>query len=437
LTKKKPDYLGYGWGGSGTRDDGTHFRKTSGGGSAEFDRNNKPKHFVGSAGQEARFDSKGKIAELRDPKRHNMVIKPGLRPGDRRILTERNGMRLVSMGPHRGYLQRRYPGRDGRIYYQRTYWVGGHAYARIYRDHFYPGVHYYDYVPIHYYHPEFYRWAYYRWRVPAHYRWAWYGAPWYRYYGPYFVPAPEYPSAPLWLTDFLLAENLRLAYEAAQNQQQAMQAPPPYGGGPAAGQLTPAVKAAIEAEVERQLQAEQAEAQNGVPSSSSPAARNQTPLGASQETPPAPLDPHQHLFVVSSDLTVTTTEGQECELTGGDVIFRSDPKLDQDGKVRVTVMSSKQNDCPVDSDLKVEANDLQEMHNSFREQLDAGLDKLASDQGKGGLPVAPDSGTSPGVANPTPDQGVGRKLQEQQKQADDAEAEVQREVQTAQAPANQ
>jgi hypothetical protein len=361
------------------------------------------------------------------------MIQHGLRPADRRIVTERNGHRLVAMGPHRGYMERPYyRDRYGRAYVQRTYWVHGHPYAYAYRDYLYNGVHYYHYVPGYYYHPVFYGWAYNPWAAPVYYNWGWGSAPW--FYSGYFVPAPYYPSASLWLTDFLLAENLKQAYEAKGEAGSSYgpdeQPQIPEGESAAATQLSPLVKQMVEAEVKRQLTAEQAAAQ-------SPQANPQAaPLG-NQAVPDA-LDPKQRLFVVSSNLGVGTTEGQECELTPGDVITRIDDTPGDDNKVRVSVMSGKQNDCGVGSMPWVEVNDLQEMHNNFREQLDSGLKTLAQNSGTNGLPKAPDTQTLAGeVAPPAPDKNVDTQLADQQKEATQAEAEVQQEVQAGPAPTNQ
>jgi len=347
-------------------------------------------------------------------------------------VTERNGRRLVAMGPHRGYLERPYyRDRYGHAYVQRTYWVHGHPYAYAYRDHFYHGVHYYWYAPRYYYHPVFYGWAYNPWPAPVYYNWGWGPAPW--FYGGYFAPAPFYPTASLWLTDYLLAENLKLAYEAKQEAaanpeptQPGEQPATPEGGSAAATPMSPQVKQMIDAEVHRQLQAEQAGAQ-------SPQAQP-----VNDQAPPPALDPAERLFVVSSNLGVSTAEGKECELTPGDVITRIDDTPGDDSKVRVSVMSGKPDDCSVGSMPRVEVSDLQEMHNSFRQQLDAGLDALAKNSGAGGLPKAPDTQTSAGqVPPPAPDKNVDAQLADQQKEASQAEAEVRQEVQTAQAPANQ
>jgi hypothetical protein len=70
--------------------------------------------------------------------------------------------------------------------------------------------------------------------------------------------------------------------------------------------------------------------------------------------------------------------------------------------------------------------DLQDMSNRFREQLDAGLQQLAANSGKNGLPAAPDTGTSaaPDVPTPAPDKDVYAQMQGLQKEADQAQRDV-------------
>ena len=75
------------------------------------------------------------------------------------------------------------------------------------------------------------------------------------------------------------------------------------------------------------------------------------------------------------------------------------------------------------SQPQVDLNDLQEMHNHFREQVDAGLENLAKNAGKNGLPAAPGTGTTGGAA-PATDPAAASELQQQQKDADQAEAEA-------------
>ena len=79
-----------------------------------------------------------------------------------------------------------------------------------------------------------------------------------------------------------------------------------------------------------------------------------------------------------------------------DVLANIDSAPGNDNKVRVIVMSSKQNDCSVGAIPMVAIDDLQEMGNTFQEELDSGLQALAEKSGTGGLPKAPDTGTVAG-----------------------------------------
>jgi hypothetical protein len=384
-----------------------------------------------SGGRTATFRPNGSFAAVRAG---GMQINHGLQ-GDRRIVTVGpDNSRVVSMGPHWGYVERSYTVGGGRTYIQRTYVVNNVTSVTVYRSYYYGGVPYYSYVPPFYYHPIFYGWVYNPWPAPVYYRWAWFAAPppWYVYWGPYFAPAPVYPSAAFWLTDFLLAESLRLAYEAGREAEanaaaqanqpppEAYQPPPPAPQGQGyTSQITPELKDAIAEEVRRQLAAEQQGAST-VP---------QQPGASSSEAKPAALDPAQRLFVVSSNLAASSIDGQDCELTPGDIVNRLDDTPDNNNQVRVSVSSSKGNDCRVGSTLMLQVSDLQEMHNQFREQMYSGLKTLADNSGKGGLPSAPDTGTSAGeVPPPPPDANAEGTLQAQQQAANQAEAQIQQDA---------
>jgi hypothetical protein len=365
--------------------------------------------------------------------------------GGRRIVTERNGRRIVSMGRGRGYAQRAYYRRGGRAYYQRTYYMGGRRYAYAYRGYYYRGVRYYGYAPAYYYRPVYYGWAYNPWPAPVYYRWGWVGNPWYGAYGYYYSPYPAYPAAYFWVTDYMLSENLRAAYEAGRVASAVPEGAPfarsaelsaglwsadsliaanlqaAYGGGLFAGpagatsqtQMSREVKDALAEEVKQQIAAEQ-----------SAAGQSQATASSEDEAPPA-LDPNFRYFVVAGNLDLTTDDGQECSLTQGDVIERTSDAVGNDNSVSVTVRSSKKDDCAVGTQAAVDANELQEMYNQFRALLDAGLKSLAQSSGKGGLPRAPDTTTVAGeVPPPTPDANVGSDLQQQEKEADQTEAEV-------------
>lgn len=350
-----------------------------------------------------------------------VIERPGLRVqrnlrGERTFVKEGpNGRRIVATGRHSGYMQRTYVRPNGRLYVQRTYIVGGHPHAVAYRAFNYRGAVYYRYAPAYYYRPAFYGWAYSPWAVPVAYEWGWAGSPWYAGYGYYFTPYAAYTSASLWLTDYLLAESLQVAYAAAAESSTAGQETT-AGDGAARVALSPEIKQMIVNEVKLELAEEKGTAGQG------------TNMGAGQveETPPA-LDPAQKIFIVADSLDLVDDSGRECAVTAGDVLLRMGKEPDTDNKIGISVQSSKQGDCPVDTNAEVAVSDLQEMHNQFREKMDAGLKTLAAKQGKNGLPAAPDTGTLSGeVAAPVSDPSVESDLQEQQKNADEVEREVAR-----------
>jgi hypothetical protein len=118
-------------------------------------------------------------------------------------------------------------------------------------------------------------------------------------------------------------------------------------------------------------------------------------------------------------------------------LTRIEDTPDQNKAVKVLVSSSQKSDCHSGTQVAVQVDDLQDMHNHFREQLDNGLKELASKQGTNGMPAAP-TGSATTKANPDgqvqPDLTVQQQLQSQESDADKAEAEVQQE---ASAPAGQ
>jgi hypothetical protein len=143
--------------------------------------------------------------------------------------------------------------------------------------------------------------------------------------------------------------------------------------------------------------------------------------------PPA-LDPAHRTFVVDSDLDVMA-DGQECSLSQGDVLTRLTDTPDQDQKVNVSIAGSKKGDCASGKTVAVAVDDLQEMHNHFQEQLDDGLKQLAAKQGTGGLPKSPDTSTTASdVPPPAPDKSAGQTIDDQQKAADQTEAQVKQEA---------
>ncbi len=370
-----------------------------------------------------------------------MQIQRNLR-GGRVIVSERNGARIVTTGRDRGYVQRAYVVRGGRSYYSRTYYDHGVYRVGVYRGYYWGGYRYYGYYPSYWYRPAFYGWAYNPWASPVYWGvgiggWGWVGAPWYGFYGGYFAPYPVYPSAAFWLTDYLIASSLQASY-ASQ-----------YGGGGDAGgsydqgsanysdnggqaansgpvTLTPEVKQAIAEEVKAQLEQQQQQSTSSDNSANGQVQGSASPTG--DDAPPPALNPARRTFVVSSDITVMA-DGQECELTAGDVITRLTDTPDSNNNVNASVQASKNKDCASGTQVAVSVEALQEMYNHFQEQLDNGMKALAEKQGTGGLPKAPDTATTAtDVPPPPPDKEAAKDLTDQEAAADQAETQVKQET---------
>ena len=385
-----------------------------------------------SNGTTARFSAGGRIQSIHTARGVTINRLPG---GRRTIAAERNGRTLVSTGPNSGYMQRAYLNRNGREYVQRTYVVGGRTSVYVYNRYSYRGGFYYGYVPAFYFGPAFYGWAFDPWASPVYYRWGWRSAAWYAPYNYYFAPAPYYPVASLWLTDYLLAESLRASSDAS-SASLALQAQSGAQADQSTAQntvLTPEIKQAIADEVKRQIDAERAAAvipRQPAATASAPAQTPEPRPAAAAPAPtqvaeerPAALDPAVSVFVVSSNLDVTAGD-QGCSLSPGDVITRLDNTPDAKQNVGVKVATSKRSDCPAGERVVVAVADLQEMHNQFRAKIDSGLKMLADNQGQNGLPPAPDTQTVAGDVPPPAADTVRVDLQNLRAEADQAEADV-------------
>jgi hypothetical protein len=145
------------------------------------------------------------------------------------------------------------------------------------------------------------------------------------------------------------------------------------------------------------------------------------------ETVPDALNPNERTFIVSDTLNPQLPDGTECSLSQGDVLTRIDDTADANQNVKVLVSGSQKGDCGSGVQVAVAVNDLQEMHNHFREQIDDGLGELAKNQGKNGMPAAP-AGSAVSRVNPDgvaqPDPNAAADLAKQQQEADAAEKEV-------------
>ncbi|MES2153026.1 MAG: hypothetical protein V4508_24880 [Pseudomonadota bacterium] len=325
--------------------------------------------------------------------RSNIRYVEAIRPG---------GVRIVTIGS-RGFVERPY----GRGLVARTYVVGGRSEVRVYRMSMYRNVQYTHYVPRVVYAPAFYGWAVRPWREPVRYAWA----PVPVAYVGYYAPEPRYSSASLWLTDFMMAENLRMAYESgrAAGEQENYQ-----DMAPSNAPMTREVKSMVADQVAQQIEVEQLAAV--------------TPAGQTRadEGLPAALDPKNHVFVVSSNLDVTSRrDGAECTLSAGDVIERRSDTASADGKVDVAILSAKDANCSTSFETAIDVAALQDMHNQFREQIAAGLRKLADNSGAEGLPVSPQANAKVvAEGQAPPDEQAGALLTAQFTQADQSEEEV-------------
>ena len=367
--------------------------------------------------------------QIRSVDRNGMHIEHGIH-GGRTVVSTHNGARVVTTGRRGGYVQRAYFARGGRTYVSRTYVVNNVTYTSVYRSYSYGGYCcYYGYTPAYYYAPVYYGWAYNPWPAPAYYSWGWGPAPWYGYYGPYYYqPYPVYPAAYFWVTDWMIAASLQAAYEA----QATAWLNPEHPNWPLVASLSGAIPAPEEAkvvlskEVKDQL-AEEVKAQMAEDQTAASKTGDSSSASPGDAPPPA-LDPKRRVFVAHDEISVVS-DGDECSLSDGDVISRVSDTSDADKNVQVKVLASKKNDCAVGKQFPVALEDLQEMHNHFREQLTSGMDELAKKQGTAGLPKAPDTSKKDGeVPAPPPDSSAAKTLKDQQAAADQTEADVKQEA---------
>jgi hypothetical protein len=342
--------------------------------------------------------------------------------GGRRVEVERaDHSRIVAERGGRGYVQHPYMYR-GHEYGHRTYYEHGRAYDRFYARYPYHGVYVEMYTPAVYYPAAYYGWAYNPWAAPIAYpvaAWGWRGAPWFGFYGAYFTPYPVYPSASVWLTDYLISTTLATAYQARSDAAAAAQAQAAAAG---AVPLTQPVKDLIATEVQRQIAVENAEAAQQA------AGPNPAVSGVQRM-----LSDHlQHVFVAGRELDVVDANGTECGISEGDVIQLTPTPLSADATAAtLVVMTSKGGpECRQGAAVTVPIADLQDMQNHMREAIGQGMGDLRSKQGQGGLPALPASAAvMPAKAvfamdAPPPDPLAAAQINEQAQVADKAEQEV-------------
>ena len=370
--------------------------------------------FHGANGHEAHYGRDGHVREVRGRDmgiRHDARGGRSIERGDHRVYVNRAG---------HGYVDRRFS-YHGHEYAARTYYYHGRPFSVYYNRFGFHGVFLEAYAPIAYFPPAFYGWAYNPWVAPVPYAWGWAAAPWYGAYGFFFTPAPVYASASLWLTDYLIAQSLEAAYQERQDAAAAAAAQAaPAAGGPVI--MTPEVKQAIAAEVQRQIALENAEAQTQTKTDVDPNSSG-LPRMLAEASPTSP-----RVFVLGAALTVDDATGQECNLTEGDVLRLTGPTPADATAANLQVFASKPSECAKGAVVAVQLTDLQEMQNHMRANIDNGMKDLQAH--KGGLPAPPPSAAAPPTpaayapVAPPPDPNVASELAQEAKDADAAESEV-------------
>jgi len=350
-----------------------------------------------------------------------MAIHHGL-DGRRHVSVERaDHSRVYADRRGHGYVQHPYM-YHGHEFAHRTYYRDGRAYDRFYRRYPYHGVYVEGYAPAVYYAPAYYGWVYNPWPRPIAFGFGFAAAPWYGYYGFYFTPYPVYASASLWLTDYIISQQLAAAY-AAQQAAAAQAAAASAGPPPGAVALTPDVKDAIAAEVQKQIALENQEAQQ--------TARGQDIDPSSSGIGRELSDGQRHVFVAGRDLDVTDSTGAECALSEGDALQLTGPPAADATAANLVILASKGGqECRKGATVAVSFEDLQDMQNSMRETIDQGMADLQSKQGQGGLPAAPASAQAAPVKAdfaqqaPPPDPDVANQVNQQLAQADQEETQA-------------
>ncbi len=367
------------------------------------------------SGSEVRYGTGGRIASVQ---RNGVVVTHG--PGNRMIVNRPDGRLIVTNRSGHGFVQREFSA-GGRTYVARNYYVGGRVYVNYYRPYQYNGVVLNRYVPVRYYPRPFYGWAYNPWARPVYYTWGWTRDPWYGYWGPYWTPAPYYSGPGVWLADYLISQQLMLAYQDRASQQPIM----------AGNQLSPEVRDLVAEEVQRQLALENQEA----------GSMGRGLVADSGETEPAWLSGNKpHLFLVSYNLDVQDPSGRVCTVGRGDVLQLSSPPAQGATAAYVTVLASTGRGCRRGSNVAVDLNDLQDMNNQMRESLNQGMGELQSRAGQNGIPPMPPGASAPPVnapfaqSAPPADADVANELRQQVQEVDRIEQETVSEARAEGAP---
>ena len=298
----------------------------------------------------------------------------------------------------------------------RTYVGGGRVlYAHVYQTHMWRQYGrtfaYETFVPAVRFPEIYYAWALAAWSRPISYSWGWQVQPWYPVYGAQFTPYPEYTSPDLWMTDYLIAQNMQTAYQAQSTAPAPAQAPasapaPESEAAPSAAQIdnstvasapgdataqagdtpvapeapppaiTPAVKAQLNAQIKVQLQEQQAAAV--------------TPVTLTSQSGPPALRPNHVFFEVVQPIEVPTgSNNGHCSLNANDYIKRTGAMSNDDWMIPVVVELSRPSDCPEGLTTRIGLNDLNAMENEQEAQVLAAMQAASKSMGPNGPPSGP------------------------------------------------
>jgi hypothetical protein len=274
---------------------------------------------------------------------------------------------------------------------------GQHSFTRFGRTFTYQ-----SFVPAVAFAPAYYAWAVRPWPTAVAYQWGWEKERWYGAYGDYFTPYSDYTSLDLWVTDYVISQNMRASYQnwqadtypetdsasgeaappgdappsssateapsASDPAGTSDQTPPPEAAPPP---ITPEIKQQLNAQIKLKLRE-----------------RQKTTADPANDGPGA-LKPGHTLFRVNAPLDVPSdTPGRVCSLGPDDYIERTG-EMDNNGNVPVEVKLSAISDCGTGLVTRVSENDLEAMDSEQDEQLTGAMLAATKKMGPKGLPKAP------------------------------------------------
>ncbi|HEY1314295.1 MAG TPA: hypothetical protein VGE92_10480, partial [Steroidobacteraceae bacterium] len=331
------------------------------------------------------------VLDVRNPSK-GMVIHHAI-DGSRRVMVQ-NADRSRAYIPAKGipYVQHPYTFRGQQLDH-RTFVVQGQLFHQIYRPYTYNGTNLDVYATSRYYAPKFYNWVGNKVATPQKFNWPYNNStPWYGHYQGFFTPESSYTSPAQWLTDYMMAATLYVAYTTKGQASD----PPPASSAP----VTPEVKQMLTEEVSRQVKQESVEAADN--------AQNRAPQPGAGSVVQELSDHESHAFVVSSDLDLVDPSGRRCALSEADVVqVTSGPNADTGAVDAVVLVSKGGVECTKATQVEIALNDVQEMQNHMRAVIDQGM--ATTPAANNSQPVTP----AFAAAAPPADQSATQEIEQQ------------------------